>query len=746
MRRMGMCWFSVMDGIEMSDEPITRVAAAPVAVPGIFRDGVVHPQEPLDLPAGSPVLIVAASLNGAADQHPTPLPRPRGLHLSSEQQAAVLQFATTWRLALVILAVGLAFFAQWRFLDLRSFDLLAFLAALGAAPALLIALYGIDQAPYRSGPPTDEALSPALGPWRGTRAILFTASGLCGVSLLIGLAQPTLPGGYNPLTALWLAAMGLGIAAFTPWPLTRPTWPDRAALRRAAPIAALGLVALLVRAWQIGSIPGTLGGDEGSQGLEAIKVLNGEINNPFTTGWLGVPTMSFYFNAPSIALFGHTAFALRMPWAFVGAATVIVTYFLVARLHGPTLGLISAGFLAGFHYHIHFARLGSNQIADALFVALALLALYRGYDRRSPLFWALCGATIGIAQYFYAGARFTAIVVAACVILLVLRDGRRFWHEQRNGLFALIWVGLVTSGPMIQYAMRFPDDYNARINMVGIVQSGWLENEQAIRGTGALPILVDQFWRAALLYNAYPDRTIWYGTPAPLFNLVEGGFFILGLGYSLLHLGDRRHFPMVAWWGGAVLMGGMLTESPPSLQRLITTAVPAAFFLGLGLLLSLRAVWGIFGRSDGRSLRATLALTTLVLALISTRYYFVDFSPQRIYGGPNAMVATSLAQYVQAELRPTTRVVFFGPPRMYYSFGTVPYLVGRDQGIDVTETLTGPITPDIAAPGDDVVFVFLPERLGELALVQSVFPNGILEDVPAPIGPETLYSVYRPDL
>ncbi len=729
----------------MKDDPTKQHPIVPVTVPGVFRDGVVHPAEPLDLPDNSPVLIVAASTNGKSATLTAPQPYRRIPQLSSAQQADLQQFAATWRLALLILAIGLATIAQWRLLELRSFDRLAFFMALFAAPTLILALYGLDHAPYRVGPPPNESFSPLLETWRGARAILLTASGLCGVSLLIGLAQPNLFGGYNPLTLLWLAAIGLGSAAFTPWPLTRPTWPNRHALVGAAPVATLGLIALLLRIWQIGSIPGTLGGDEGSQGLEAIRVLNGTINNPFTTGWLGVPTMSFYFNAPSIAIFGNTAFALRLPWAFVGAATVIVTYLLVTRLHGRTLGLISAGFLAGFHYHIHFARLGSNQVGDALFVGLALLALYRGYDRRSPLFWALCGAIIGTSQYFYAGARFTAIVVVVCVMLLALRDGRRFWQEQRTGFLALLWVGVLASGPMIQYAVRFPDDYNARINMVGIVQSGWLEAEQAIRGTGPLPILLDQFWRAALLYNAYPDRTIWYGSPAPLFNLVEGAFFILGLGYSVLHLGDRRHFPLVAWWGGAVLMGGMLTESPPSLQRLITTAVPAAFFLGLGLLLSLRALWGAFGRTDGRSLRAALALATLILALISTRYYFVDFAPKRIYGGPNAIVATSLAEYVQDELSPSTRVVFFGPPRMYYSFGTVPYLVGRDQGVDMTKTLTGPIAAEVAAPGDDVVFVFLPERLGELALVQSVFPNGVLEEMPSPIGPEILYSVYRPD-
>ena len=72
-----------------------------------------------------------------------------------------------------------------------------------------------------------------------------------------------------------------------------------------------------------------------------------------------MPTLSFYFNAPSIALFGNTIFALRFPWTLVGAATILVTFLLVSRLKGPGLGLLTAALLTTYHFHIHFSRLGS---------------------------------------------------------------------------------------------------------------------------------------------------------------------------------------------------------------------------------------------------------------------------------------------------------------------------------------------------------------------------------------------------
>jgi len=727
----------------------------PLVVAGVYRDGVVHPSQPLDLPPDSPVLVVAvAGAPGVPPSAPpmgpapgaTPAKRraPLGPRLI-QAQGRLVAAAEQGRPALLICAVALALIAQWRFLGAGQFELPALLAALLAAPLITLAVAGLPPTPIRPGPPVEKP--PVLGAQGLTsgRLVGLVVAGLAGLGVLLGLDGSPPAWRYAPITVLWLAAVVLGTAVFA----RRPAWPrlrfSREALVAAAPLVALTLAALVLRAWQVGTLPATLSGDEGSQGLEAIKVLRGEIANPFSTGWLGVPTMSFFFNAPTIALLGNTAFALRLPWVLVGTATVVVTYLLVARLHGPLLGLLTAGFLAGFHYHIHFSRLGSNQIADALFVALALLLLFRGYDRREPVAWALCGATVGLAQYFYAGARFTAIVVAAALVLLALRDGRRLWREQRDGLLALVCVGLITAGPMIQYAFRFPNEFDARINMVGIFQSGWLEREVEIRGQSAVMILVDQFWRAALLYNAYPDRTVWYGSPYPLFSVVEGALFILGLGYGLLRLGDRRMFPMVAWWGGAVIMGGMLTESPPSLQRLITTAVPAAFFLCLGLVLAARGLWALFRRGDGLALRATLGAATLILATLSAVYYFADYTPRQIYGSQNAVVATSMAEYARDHFNPTTRIVFFGPPRMYYGFGTIPYLLGPEQqGTDVTEPLQAPVGPDLASPGDDVAFIFLPERVGELPLVQAVFPGGDLEQIPSPTGRDPLYIVYRP--
>lgn len=647
--------------------------------------------------------------------------------------------------ALALSGAALAAAAQYLFLQRAAFSWTALGLAALATAAISLAFAGRRLWWARSAGPAEpcrDTTALPLAPWR---AGLLLAAGLLMLLTLVALAgaQPDAPQQDRNWTfAPWAAAVAcyLGATAVASGRSLRPRFAPAAVL---VPLA-IGALALLLRAWNIGAIPPTLSGDEGSQGLEVLRVLAGGIQNPFSTGWLGVPTMSFYFNAPSIALLGQNAAALRLPWALVGVATVIAAYALVARLHGHTLALISAALLAGYHYHIHFSRLGSNQIADGLFATLALLCLYRGYDRRNPFDYALCGAVIGVAQYFYAGARFVGVLIIVVVAVLALRDGRRFWREQGWGVAILAGAALLSAAPMIQYAFRFPAEYNARLNEVGIIQSGWLEREQAIRNQGAAPIMIDQFWRAALAYNAYPDRTVWYGSPRPLFDLAHGTLFILGLGFALTRLFDRRIFPLAAWWGGAIVLGGMLTESPPSSQRLVTTAIPAIVFVALGLALLVQGLGQALSMPrPAARLAPVLGIATVVLAALSARYYFVEYTPTRVYGNANALLATELAHYANDRLPPDSRLVFFGWPRMSVDFGTLPYLAPHIERVDVHDPLREPPGPTLAAHDHPTAFVFVPERAGELGLVQFAFPYGTVEEAPSPVDGTPLFTVYQ---
>lgn len=581
-------------------------------------------------------------------------------------------------------------------------------------------------------------------PWRG--AVMLLALGLV-LHLLRRLPMLPATASYTTMVWMWLFAFVFYVLAVAPPnPRPRQDWSIWWEINRDKAIALVGIVllALLLRVWQIGSIPFTLAGDEASQGLEAMRVVNGVIRNPFSTGWLSVPTLSFFFNSLTLRVFGQTTTALRLPWALVGTATVLLTFWLVSRLKGVHLGFTAAALLGLYHYHIHFSRLGSNQIADPFFAALALLFLYRALDRQSPLDWTFLGASAGLGLYFYAGARFVPILVVAILLYLLFSDGRSFWYQHRLGMLMAAGGFLIVAAPMIQYSLRFPDDFNARLNQVGIIQSGWLVREVETRGGGIISILFDQFRRAALAFNYYPDRTVWYGLKQPLLDPIFGGVFLIGLGYGTLRAfvvrPDRRIAPFVVWWWGGMIAGGMLTESPPSSQRLITLAVPVCFFIALGLWRLIRLADDVL---DGRTLPTywLLGAGVILFGLVSLNTYFINFTPRRLYGGANAEFATTIAPTLN-ERTDTHNIYFVGPPYMYWGFATLPFLVPDAQAQDIVDPITQPPAQDMVPSERGAVFIFHPARSSELDLVRDTFPNGDVRTIRSPADDAVIGMLY----
>ena len=147
---------------------------------------------------------------------------------------------------------------------------------------------------------------------------------------------------YTLTLIMWLASIVLFVASIiSPPPRAHRDWRAWWAQNwpLVAAVSAIGLLALALRVIDLDTIPPTLGGDEGSQGVEALKILRGELVNPFTTSWMSVPTMSFFFNTLTIGPLGHTAFALRLPWALIGTSDGVDHVCVDAAAQGAGDGL-----------------------------------------------------------------------------------------------------------------------------------------------------------------------------------------------------------------------------------------------------------------------------------------------------------------------------------------------------------------------------------------------------------------------
>jgi 4-amino-4-deoxy-L-arabinose transferase-like glycosyltransferase len=615
-----------------------------------------------------------------------------------------------------------------------------------------------------------------LGTWMQDRPI---PAGLLALGLVLSLTATLLSKGrlWNQSTTdvvvLWmLGASAVVLAALWPtsWPAHLPQDYksllqaicqqglglrnlDRAAWLEMATVASLTLLALTLRLASLADVPYTVGGDEAWHGLLARQVLQGELRNPFVMGYMSMPTFFYWPLSWSLWLVGDNVMALRLPAALAGTVTVPALYLFTRRLWGRRVALLAALFLAGYDYHLHYSRLGANNVWDALFVLLTFWALDWGLAARKEVIqvraFLLAGVVMGLSVYFYTGARLLPLLVVIYLGFLgVRRHVRRLRGESKDELAGLRWrwlvlmvlAFLVVAGPMLSYALSHPNEWNARLNQVGIIQSGWLAHEPGLTGKSTLRILAEQFLRAAGAFHVFPDRTFWYGAERPLLGFLAGIFAMLGMVWAVTHWRERRHFLVLIWFWSVVISGGMLTESPPSSQRLVIAIPAVALLVAFGLEQTVRLAQRFLG-VHRRWENVALGLLALALVVSSVRFYFVEYTPARRYGSANGETATMIGHYLQ-DLDRGVEAYFFGAPRIYWSFGTMSFLAPGVQGRDVVEPLAGPT--DFGSDDQSTVFIFLPERAGELTWVEQSLPGGRVREFRDASG-ELRFTVYELD-
>jgi len=644
-------------------------------------------------------------------------------------------------LLLLVAALALALLGQFYFLRRQEYlwDGLVFY---GLAALCFGLAWRQATAPTRPAR-TDRQHPTPWGAWIRARPI---PAGLLVVGLFLSLLATLLSTSraWNQSTSdvvlLWILSLtATALAAL--WPASWPARPgrewtarlhavNREAWSEVATIAGLTLLALLLRVSALGNVPFTLGGDEAWHGLLARQVLAGELRNPFVMGYMSMPTFFYWPLSWSLRLAPASMAALRLPAALVGTVTVPLLYLFARRLWGRQAAFLAALFLAAYDYHIHYSRLGANNVWDALFVLLALWALDRGLVASNGVsqarFFILSGLVMGLSAYFYTGARLLPPLIAIYLVFLWVQ--RRLHPERARAVkgldgrlvLLLVLAFLIAAGPMLHYALTHPDDWNARLNQVGIIQSGWLAREPGLTGKSTLRILAEQFLRAAGAFHVFPDRTVWYGARRPLLGPLAGVFALLGMVWALAHWRERRYFLLLLWFWSVIVAGGMLTESPPSSQRLVIAIPAVALLVAFGLEQTVRLARALlrFDRNWGNLI---LGLLGLVLAASSVRFYFVDYAPTSRYGSRNGETATMIGHYLHG-LEGDQQVYFFGAPQIYWKFGTMPFLAPNVSGQDVVEPLEGP--PDFVEEKPGAVFVFLPQRAGERSWVEKAFPDG----------------------
>ena len=566
--------------------------------------------------------------------------------------------------------------------------------------------------------------------WLGANPI---RSALIGLAMLAGIygayaaAQVPHPEPFTLSIALWLASMIAFATAFAPGEHAR-AWraPNLRALDTALKpylpeiLLVIGLVALAFafRAFDLGGIPMNLGGDESEMGLEARRVLDGILTNPFSSGWYSHPTMFFFLQSLALRFFGQTVVGLRMVSALIGTLTILSTYLLVRQLCGRGFALAVSVLLLAYPYHIQFSRIGLNNIADAFWAATVFFLAIRGTMTRQIGYFVAGGLALGLSQYFYHGVRLVPVMLAAYLTFWLIGE-RRTARAFVIPLIVFSVAALIAALPLVFYYLQFPDMLTERYAQMGIFPSGWLADQVAQTGQNPLLLLATRTIERFTLFNLIPDFSGFYAPETPLLETFSAILFAYGFAYALYRWKERANFLFVLWFVSGVFFGSVLILDEAGSARTLTLTVPVMFFVALGAFKLAETIATLLARPQWR--RYIVVAGIILLAFINLKFYFVDYIPRRSYAGPVGWANTEMAKYFLAQ--PCAfKAYFFGPPYDYLSHATIAFAVPNLNGLDILDPIED--TPDFVDHSLPAIFLFIPAREQEFEWVRQAYPDG----------------------
>ena len=439
------------------------------------------------------------------------------------------------------------------------------------------------------------------------------------------------------------------------------------ALFRGKPIACILLlltllVTMALHLWRLEDFPPAISGDEADNGLEVLLLMADPQLIAFAPSNAGREAMFHYMLMLPIAIFGPTAFALRLIPTLAGILIVPLAYRWVRELLPPSpirtwIALLTAIFAATSPWLLPISRLGLRGVLLIPAMLAAYLFFWRGYVRQQYRWFVWSGIFLGLAVNTYTASRSLPLAfIAFAVVSLFYRrvnggqpsppgplsqflgegesrsdggegqGGRRDILTPLLGLLITGLTSLLVFAPLGWYFLNNPGAFIYRSGQVSL----WAIYQSLHAHTG------QSFSR--FLLQTWVDNLIWFGQISapwrdggPLPPWISGVSIFCAVGVVIALFRARRQpgyaFLLITFGLGIL----PIFIGRPTTMRVILAAPATYALLALGLVVPLQWVTRRLTATGGLALTASLATAALVIGLVSS---IALFQPQRWFGLP----------------------------------------------------------------------------------------------------------------
>lgn len=332
------------------------------------------------------------------------------------------------------------------------------------------------------------------------------------------------------------------------------------------------LTALLLRLWNLDHLPPGLYRDEAYNGLDALRVLDGQFSLIFPAN-NGREPLYIYLTAVAVAALGPTTLAVRISAAVIGGLTTIPVFLLGRSWFGWATGIAAAWLWAITLWPVHLSRLGLRPILFVPLIALAFWAGTLAYRRQQVWLWLGSGMLYGLTFYTYLVARFTPVLLLALALyLLATRHGRRLWP-------GALWFNAGSLAVLLPLLVAFVSDPALVLGRTGQVSI----LNPAVNDGSVLATLVQQTWAALGMYLWRGDDILRHNPAGrPVFDIMMAVPFIIGTIWCL-HEWRRPPAAAVLLWSTIMLGPTILAADTPHFLRAVGVLPGMMYLPALGL-------------------------------------------------------------------------------------------------------------------------------------------------------------------
>jgi 4-amino-4-deoxy-L-arabinose transferase-like glycosyltransferase len=330
-----------------------------------------------------------------------------------------------------------------------------------------------------------------------------------------------------------------------------------------------------------------------------------------------------YLQMLTVELVGPTLSAMRLISVFFGTLTIPALYLLAKELFDRRTALWAALLLATFPPHVHFSRLGMNNIADPFFGTLALGFMLRGIRTHRRRDWVWAGAALGLTQYFYEGGRLIFPVLALLLLLMVWKT-QRTKYTWKNVFFFLLAFGLIIA-PLYYTLFAWQSNLTPRLETQRIWEGYWFTLLLEPDGFNQIQLYFREQFNPALLHLIHlPDGgEAFYGGATALILPYFVPVFLLGM-FHVIWRWRKAGILLLLWILFTALGNSLLYESTWS-ARFVVVLPALVLLMAVGIRYTLAL---LLPDSDARPLRQSAWLQRVIMlgimALIAYQpvYYF----------------------------------------------------------------------------------------------------------------------------